>query len=66
MDKQLPPAVTAEQQYLEAIREELRALRLALAPESEASSTAEVVLREPEKRRRGRPRKNRLAAANAK
>lgn len=63
MNQQLPSAVTTEQLYMAAILEELRALRSALAPATESVTTTDVPLREPEKRRPGRPRKNRQAGA---
>lgn len=62
MSEQLPSAVTTEQIYLSAILEELRTLRSVLAPAA-IPVTAEVTLREPEKRRPGRPRKNVKAGA---
>ena len=62
MSEQLPRAVTAEQLYMAAILEELTAIRKALAPANE-SATAEVALREPVKRQRGRPKKKASAGA---
>ena len=56
MSEQLPPAVSTEALYMAAILEELRVLRSALVPAIEPA-TAEVALREPVKRRRGRPKK---------
>ena len=61
MSEQLPRAVTAEQLYMAAILEELRALRSALVPAIEPAT--DVALREPVKRQRGRPKKNRNAGA---
>ena len=58
MNEQLPLAVTAEQLYMAAILEELRMLRSILVPAVESAPTADVALREPVKRRPGRPRKN--------
>ena len=55
MSEQLPRAVTAEQLYMAAILEELRVLRSALVPAIEPAT--DVALREPVKRRRGRPKK---------
>ena len=57
MTRELPSAVTAEQLYMAAILEELEAIRKALAPAMKSATTAEVALREPVKRRRGRPKK---------
>ena len=55
MSEQLPQAVTAEQLYMAAILEELRVLRSTLVPAIEPAT--DVALREPVKRRRGRPKK---------
>uniref|UniRef100_A0A6M3M1J8 Uncharacterized protein n=1 Tax=viral metagenome TaxID=1070528 RepID=A0A6M3M1J8_9ZZZZ len=63
MTRELPSAVTAEQLYMAAILEELTAIRKALAPAMESATTAEVALREPVKRQRGRPKKKASAGA---
>ena len=60
MNEELAPAVTAEQAYLSAVLEDLEAVRKAYGP---AVTTADVPLREPVKRRRGRPKKKRGVGA---